>query len=95
MHKVIVISVNKQFNLPDKSYLTDAEEFQVTGLKFGCRKGACGICAIEVVKGMENLSPIDKKESKFLERLGHCSSRVRLACQCQLLGNIEIFPIKA
>ncbi|MDK1290633.1 2Fe-2S iron-sulfur cluster-binding protein [Pseudoalteromonas umbrosa] len=93
MHRVVINSTNEQFNLPDKAYLTDAEELQVNGLKFGCRKGACGICVIEIVKGMTNLSSVDKKEDAFLKRLGHCPSRVRLACKCQLLGDIEITPV--
>jgi ferredoxin len=93
MCKVSITSTGEEFYLPKDSYLTDAEEFEVNGLKFGCRKGACGICAIEVVDGKSHLSVPQKKELKFLSFLGLCPNTVRLACQCQITGDIAIKPI--
>ncbi|QTL36859.1 MULTISPECIES: 2Fe-2S iron-sulfur cluster-binding protein [Pseudoalteromonas] len=93
MHKVIIPSTGEEFSLPDRSYLTDAEELEVNGLKFGCRKGACGVCAIQIVDGYDNLSSPDKKELAFLGRLGHCQETIRLACKCQLSGSITIQPV--
>src|SRR5437016_870696 len=57
-------------------------------LKFGCRKGECGTCAIKILQGEENLSPQTKEEQATLSRLklnGH-----RLACQCALNGDLLI-----
>lgn len=57
-------------------------------LKFGCCKGLCGTCAIKIAKGSEHLSPHTKQEQETLKRL-HLDSH-RLACQCALLGDVEM-----
>jgi ferredoxin len=56
--------------------------------------GSCGTCRIYVKKGMENLSPKRAKERIRLAlmpfaNIGH-EKEVRLACQCQVLGDCEI-----
>lgn len=89
MHKVIITSTDEEFSLPHGSYLSDAAEFELAGLVFGCRAGGCGICAIEVVEGAENVSKQDEGERAFVASLGF-SENVRLACQCQLRGDIKI-----
>ncbi|WP_299003194.1 2Fe-2S iron-sulfur cluster-binding protein [uncultured Shewanella sp.] len=93
MHKVSIPTTGEDFLLPDRAYLTDAEELQLTGLKFGCRKGACGICAIKVIAGNNKLSVAKQRETKLLARMGHSPDSVRLACQCQLYGDITIVAI--
>lgn len=90
MHKVTITDSGEEFHLPHKSHLTDAEELDVTGLKFGCRKGVCGMCVIEILSGKENLPPAKEKERTFLNSLGYEQENARLACQCQLLGDIEL-----
>lgn len=57
-------------------------------LRFGCRQGDCGTCAIKVVEGEQNLSPLTKQERITLQRLGLASHR--LACQCALKGDVTI-----
>ena len=52
---------------------------QAEGVPFGCHHGACGICEIEVVEGMENLSPINEEE-----KLLGITKPFRLACQCKI-----------
>lgn len=59
-----------------------------TPLKFGCRQGQCGACAIRLISGEENLSPKTKQERETLSRLKLDSSR--LACQCAVKGDIII-----
>lgn len=58
-------------------------------LKFGCTKGHCGTCRIKIMKGLENLTPPTKEElgEKKNTQFDH---NYRLACQCALLGDIEI-----
>jgi ferredoxin len=90
MHKVTISSTGEVFSLPHKAYLSDATELQVAGLIFGCRAGACGICAIKVSVGFENLSNCEESEAIFLESLGYDEAGTRLACQCQLLGDVTI-----
>lgn len=89
MHKVFILSTEEEFSLPHGSYLSDAAELELAGLAFGCKSGACGICAIEVVEGAENVSPQKDTERDFVASLG-MPSTVRLACQCQLRGDIKI-----
>lgn len=60
-------------------------------LKFGCRQGQCGTCAIRIEQGMENLSPKTKEEQATLSRLQLGSERQRLACQCALKGDVTIY----
>jgi ferredoxin len=88
--KVVIRSTGEVFRLPRSAYLSDAIELGVAGLIFGCRAGACGICAIEVTEGMENLSPCEESEAGMLEALGFDQGSMRLACQCRLYGDIVI-----
>ncbi len=92
MHKVRITTTDEEFSLPTNACLTDAEELKVNGLEFGCRSGACGICAIEVAEGGENIAPQKKRETKFLNFLGHNPETIRLACQCRVRGDIVIKP---
>jgi len=88
--KVVIASTGEVFWLPRDSHLVDALELGVSGLIFGCRAGACGICVIEVMEGAGNLSPCEEDEAALLEALGFQQRSVRLACQCRLHGDIVI-----
>ncbi|MBS4164324.1 Uncharacterized protein PRO82_001646 [Candidatus Protochlamydia amoebophila] len=57
--------------------------------RFGCTKGLCAVCAIKVVKGMENLSKKTQEETATLttKRL---NANYRLACQCAIFGEVVI-----
>ena len=57
-------------------------------LRFGCRQGNCGVCAIHIIQGESNLSPKTKQEIATLNRLE--INQKRLACQCALKGDITI-----
>lgn len=52
------------------------------GVPFACTEGVCGTCVVEVVEGMNNLSPPTQEEKDFLGD----QNRERLACQCKLKG---------
>lgn len=58
-------------------------------LKFGCRRGECGVCAIHVIEGKENLTKISAQEKNLIEKKG-LNENHRLACQCALNGDIVI-----
>ena len=47
--------------------------------------GFCGTCSMKIVEGMENLSPRTEIENKLLA--GEAED-VRLACQCEVLGDV-------
>ncbi len=73
------------FDLPDGSPLQEACE--EAGVPFACTEGICGTCVIEVLDGMENLSPFNQAEEDFLGKQG-CE---RLACQCRIhQGNVTV-----
>lgn len=56
------------------------------GVSFGCRKGVCGACVVEVLEGMENLSEKSSSESNFDMREGD-----RMMCQCSITsGEVAI-----
>ncbi len=93
MHKLTIEASGEEISLPNKSHLSDAEEFGATGLSFGCRQGVCGMCVVEVIAGEENLSPAADKEKTFLNSLGYEQSNARLACQCQIYGDVELSPL--
>ena len=56
------------------------------GMPFGCTEGLCGTCRCTVVKGMENLGPLNEMESDMGLDDGE-----RLACQCVVIaGSVEL-----
>lgn len=56
------------------------------GVTFGCRKGVCGACVVEVLAGMENLSEKSGVEKEFGMR-----DNDRMMCQCSILdGTVTI-----
>jgi len=55
--------------------------------------GLCGTCRVIVVKGMENLSTMGKRESfkskTSMAFIGH-EKDMRLACQVKVNGDVEV-----
>lgn len=58
------------------------EVCEEAGVPFACTEGVCGTCVIEIVEGMENLTPFTQEEKDFLGE----QDKERLACQCKLKG---------
>ena len=58
------------------------------GIHMECACGGfacCNSCRVEVIKGAENLSPVEEDELPFLERIHQ-----RLGCQARLLGPVSV-----
>ncbi len=56
------------------------------GVSFGCRKGVCGACVVEVLEGMENLAAKNDAEAEYSMR-----DSDRMMCQCSVVsGSISI-----
>ena len=49
--------------------------------------GLCGTCVVEILDGMQNLSPRTKAEENKLKGL---SPTLRLACQCLVRGDVTV-----
>jgi ferredoxin len=86
MPKVTLPSLNKVIDVPEGTPLTELDNI----LMFGCRLGACGACAMEVIEGANNLTEMHQDEKEFLEMLGHVDDSYRLACQCEVFGDVTI-----
>lgn len=80
-----LIAGEEERDVPDGSVIRDAAE--ELGVPFGCKKGICGTCKVDVLEGAENLSPLNDKEKEMGDR----DETHRLACQCVIeKGNVKI-----
>lgn len=80
MAKLIFDHSNEEKELEDGSPI--AEVCEEGGVPFACTEGVCGTCVVEVLDGMENLSPFTQEEQDFLGE----QDKERLACQCKIKG---------
>ena len=88
MAKVIIKNDNQVIELPDGSSLAELDG--KTNILFACKTGSCGSCLVTVLRGMENLSPIEETEKVGLETFGTGENQ-RLLCQTKILkGEVEI-----
>jgi ferredoxin len=91
MAKIVFYPTQKNFQIPDGTELLKARENDETiPLKFGCKKGGCGVCAVKVIEGESNLTKISEEEKKTLQKKGLHTEQYRLACQCAVNGDIGI-----
>lgn len=61
-------------------------------VRFKCERAICTTCLIEVLEGLENLSPPTDREKAALAKIG-APSHWRLACQVRLFGDITLIPL--
>lgn len=64
-----------------------------SSIPFGCRDGECGTCVLQVVEGMEFLTPLNDKERKVLSLMPDHKLNSRLSCQMKIAkggGNIRL-----
>ena len=59
-------------------------------LKFGCRRGECGVCAVRIAEGQQNLTKQSKQEILILQQKHLDPGNHRLACQCAFNGNVTV-----
>ncbi|MFQ3618812.1 MAG: 2Fe-2S iron-sulfur cluster-binding protein [Cyanobacteriota bacterium] len=50
-------------------------------------RGMCATCHVYVTAGMDQLSPINRREQRTLEVITTCRPNSRLACQARVQGN--------
>ena len=84
--RVEIINDFLAINVKLGATIQDVVEASGSALPFGCRDGQCGTCVVEIVQGMEFLSPKNEKEFKVLKEVcaGTCSENSRLACQMKI-----------
>lgn len=73
----------------DGAALKDVTKDAGWPIAYACEDGVCGTCLIKTAPGESNLSPMDEKEKITLESMGISSEDHRLACQCQVKGDVS------
>jgi nitrite reductase (NADH) large subunit len=59
-------------------------------IEAGCRMGVCGADPVQIVSGMERLSPVGSDEQATLERLGLDPAHNRMACCARVEGPVTV-----
>lgn len=68
-------------------FLELCKQFPGIPIKFGCKQGECGTCAIKIIAGHHQLTKLTT-----LEKQRHLGPSIRLACQCGINGDATIEP---
>lgn len=76
-------------NDDDKIVLKILHENSIDWMHACGGKGRCTTCKMIVTKGINNLSPLSDFENK-VRKLGSLKNNQRLACQCTLMGDIQV-----
>lgn len=75
-------------NLRMKALENGIDLYTFTGKMMNCGGyGQCGTCIVEIVEGMENLSPRTKVEEQKLKKR---PPTYRLACQTMVNGHVTV-----
>jgi ferredoxin len=95
IHEAIAVRIgeNLTLSLRHGERLIDICDRNVTPIAFSCRSGSCGTCAIRVLQGMANLSPLNEKEGIVIADLENAGPDIRLACQIQIFGDSHVEPL--
>jgi 2Fe-2S ferredoxin len=89
MPKVTFKSDGKSVEVPAGTSLVQVAEDLGASIPFSCKAGVCVSCLVNVIKGMENLSPPTENEKATLEGFG-AKPNQRLACQVTIKGDVEL-----
>lgn len=91
MPKVIILPTELSGEVNPGENLLDAGMQAGVEMEAGCFNGSCGTCIVEVVHGMENLSPTTVEEIEVLNGWKRDPDRYRLACCTRVLrGEVTI-----
>ena len=75
-------------NLREKALQNKIDIYTLKGKLTNCGGyGQCGTCVVEIVEGMENLSPKTDFETKVLRKK---PESYRLACQTLVNGDVSV-----
>ena|SRR5437867_3345823 len=75
-------------NLRKLALLHGVEVYKGVDQIINCRgNGLCGTCVMEIVEGLENLSPKTLRERKNFKLRGK-PDNYRLSCQSQVMGDV-------
>ena len=75
-------------NLREKAIQNQVDIYTLSGKMMNCGgSGQCGMCKVEIIEGMENLSPRTDFENKKLKKR---PDTWRLACQTLVNGPVTV-----
>ncbi len=91
MPKINVTSLNREFIINDNSgtVFENLQKNLIDWMHACGAKGLCTTCRMIVISGIQNLSPLSEREI-YYQKENRLQSNERLACQCQMSGDIEI-----
>jgi ferredoxin len=75
--------VDGEDTLVDATFLFDLP------IRYRCERAVCATCLTEVLEGADNLSAPTEREKQTLKTI-QAKPRWRLACQCQVLGDVQL-----
>jgi ferredoxin len=84
---VKVQQTQKEASLQTNSNLLSILQDHNAGFVPACGgRGMCATCHVFIKDGLEQLSPIGRREKRTLEIIGTCRQNSRLACQAKVIG---------
>lgn len=86
----VTIGSTKEINVENGQKLSEISADQSSPIKFGCKKGMCGKCLVQINSGLSNVSGIESKEMETLDLIAKENGKARLACSFQVQGDINI-----
>ncbi len=91
MPKVTILPVELTADVAAGENLLDAGELAGVEMVAGCFNCSCGMCAVEVIRGGENLAAATPGEVEVLAASQRHPVRFRLACATKVLrGEVTI-----
>ena len=67
MIRLKLILNDEEIEIPDGENIVDFIE--EAGVPIGCSNGVCGTCEVEVLEGMDKLSPLNQEEEDLKREL--------------------------
>ena len=90
MFKIFSQTDNKIIDAsPDDTILEASLKANIDHVHVCGGNARCSTCRVNIVKGVDNCQPRNKKEKQLSEQLGF-PQNIRLACQTKISGNITI-----
>lgn len=87
MKTISLKPVNKRPQVYTDAPLLDALLAEEINVLMACGgRGRCATCHVNVTDGMDQLSPVNDRERRTLNRLSGCGPTSRLACQARVRG---------
>lgn len=91
-YNITFADIGTTVNVACGTRIVEVAEKVGADIPFACKENDCGDCMIEVLQGVENLSPPSVLELALL-REKFAKTGYRLACQAMVLGDVSVKPV--